>query len=98
QEFGRLVITAAALLRVVVGVVAFSGITLMQMIDVGMIIAIAVDVVIIGTLLVPAAMQVMGNANWWSPGPLARLYRSYGIRESDGEVQDSGSKQELART
>lgn len=98
QKTGGLVITAAALLLVVVGLFSFSGITFIQMIGVGMIIAITVDVVIIRTLLVPAAMQVMGNANWWSPGPLARLYRSYGIRESDGEVQDSGSKQELART
>ncbi|GAB3706337.1 MMPL family transporter [Nocardiopsis oceani] len=98
QKTGGLVTAAALLLLVVVGSFSFSGITFIQMIGIGMIIAITVDVVVIRTLLVPATMQVMGNANWWAPGPLARLYRSYGIREHDGEVKESGPEQELVRT
>jgi trehalose monomycolate/heme transporter len=36
-------------------------------------------------LLVPAAMRLLGRANWWAPGPLRRLYARYGIRESGQE-------------
>jgi trehalose monomycolate/heme transporter len=32
-------------------------------------------------LLVPAAMRLLGRANWWAPRPLRRLYARYGIRE-----------------
>lgn len=98
QKTGGLVTAAAALLLVVVGAFSFSGITFIQMIGIGMIIAITIDVVVIRTLLVPATMQVMGHANWWAPGPLARLYRSYGIRENDGQVTEPGTEQELVRT
>jgi RND superfamily putative drug exporter len=27
-------------------------------------------------------MRLLGRWNWWAPGPLERLYRRYGIRES----------------
>jgi RND superfamily putative drug exporter len=29
-------------------------------------------------------MRLLGNANWWAPRPLRRLYARYGIREDDG--------------
>ena len=32
-------------------------------------------------LLVPATMRLLGQANWWAPRPLRRLYARYGIRE-----------------
>jgi RND superfamily putative drug exporter len=35
-------------------------------------------------LLVPATMRLLGDANWWAPAPLRRLYARYGIREDDG--------------
>jgi hypothetical protein len=31
----------------------------------------------------PATMRLLGRWNWWAPGPLGKLYRRYGIRESD---------------
>lgn len=83
QKTGGTITAAALLLIVVVGAFSFSGITFIKMIGIGMLVAITVDVLIIRTLLVPATMRVMGHANWWAPRPLARLYRTYGIRESD---------------
>jgi RND superfamily putative drug exporter len=47
-----------------------------------MVMAIAVDSTLVRALLVPASMRLLGRWNWWAPGPLARLYRRYGIRES----------------
>jgi hypothetical protein len=35
-------------------------------------------------LLVPAAMRLLGRANWWAPRPLRGLYARYGIKEDGG--------------
>jgi trehalose monomycolate/heme transporter len=34
-------------------------------------------------LLVPATMRLLGDANWWAPGPLKRFYERHGFRESE---------------
>jgi RND superfamily putative drug exporter len=52
------------------------------MVGVGMAVAILMDATVIRALLVPAMMRLMGRVNWWAPGPLARLYGKYGIREN----------------
>ena len=31
------------------------------------------DVTIVRALVVPATMRLLGRANWWAPGPLARF-------------------------
>jgi len=36
---------------------------------------ILIDAVIIRCLMVPAMVALFGRANWWLPGPLARLLR-----------------------
>jgi len=55
---------------------------------VGMIVALIVDATPARVLLVPATMRLAGNANWWAPRPLRRLYARYGIREDDGPAPD----------
>ena len=61
---------------------ATGGMSFIKLIGVGMIVAIVVDATLVRALLVPATMRLLGRWNWWAPGPLARLYRRYGIRES----------------
>jgi RND superfamily putative drug exporter len=51
-----------------------------------MIVALLVDATIIRVLLVPATMRLLGQANWWAPRPLRRLYARYGIKEEAGET------------
>ena len=80
---GSIITSAALLFIVVIGAFATSGITFIKMTGLGMAIAILMDATIVRALLVPAAMRLMGRANWWAPGPLARLYGKYGIREGD---------------
>lgn len=82
QHTGR-IITAAALLLVVV-VVGFTtgGIVFIKMIGIGMIVAVVLDATLVRVLLVPATMRLLGRWNWWAPGPLARVYRRYGLREA----------------
>jgi RND superfamily putative drug exporter len=84
QRTGGVITSAALLLVIVVGAFSASGITFIKLMGVGMIVALIVDATIVRVLLVPAAMRLLGRANWWAPGPLRRLYARYGIREGDG--------------
>ncbi|GLH96217.1 MMPL family transporter [Phytohabitans aurantiacus] len=93
QYTGRIITAAALLLIVVVAGFATGGITFIKLIGVGMIVAIVVDATLVRALLVPATMRLLGRWNWWAPGPLGRLYRRYGIRESE-----EGPAREMATT
>jgi RND superfamily putative drug exporter len=83
QRTGSIITSAALLLVIVIGSFATSGITFIAMIGVGMVIAIFVDATVVRVLLVPATMRLLGDWNWWAPGPLARIYARYGLRETD---------------
>jgi uncharacterized membrane protein YdfJ with MMPL/SSD domain len=85
QRTGGLITSLALLLVIVVGLFSASGITFIKLLGVGMIVALAVDATVVRILLVPATMRLLGRANWWSPGPLRRLYSRYGISEADKE-------------
>jgi len=60
------------------------------------VIAIAIDATVVRALLVPATMRLLGRANWWAPGPLARWWQRHGFRET-GPVQEQQPKPELTR-
>lgn len=53
-------------------------------IGLGMALAVAVDALVIRTLLVPATMRLLGDLNWWAPAPLARLQRRLGLGHGEG--------------
>ncbi len=62
------VITSAALVMVAVfGAFAFARIFIVQMIGLGLAVAVLVDAAVIRSILGPALMQVAGKWNWW-PG------------------------------
>ncbi len=81
QKTGRIITSAALLLIVVIGAFSFSDVLFMKMIGVGMVVAIAVDATIVRALLVPATMKLLGQWNWWAPGPLRRWWERHGFRE-----------------
>ena len=87
QKTGRIITSAAVLLAVVIGAFALSGIVFMKMLGIGMLVALLIDATVVRALLVPATMKLLGRANWWAPGPLARWWARYGFREGD----DAGS-------
>lgn len=70
---GRVITAAALLLIVVTGAFSLSGIQMMRFIGIGMIFALALDATVIRMLLVPSLLKLLGNANWWAPGPLRRV-------------------------
>ena len=82
QRTGGIITAAAVLLIIVIGGFATGGATTIKMLGVGTVVAVAVDAALVRTLLVPATMRLLGRLNWWAPGPLARLYRRYGLHES----------------
>jgi trehalose monomycolate/heme transporter len=81
QRTGGLITSLALLLIIVVGAFSASGITFIKLMGVGMIVALIVDATVVRVLLVPATMRLLGQANWWAPRPLRRLYARYGIKE-----------------
>jgi uncharacterized membrane protein YdfJ with MMPL/SSD domain len=83
QRTGGIITSAALLFIIVIGAFSTSGIAFIKMTGVIMAIGFLVDATIVRALLVPATMRLLGSANWWAPGPLARVYRRYGIRESE---------------
>jgi len=83
QRSGRIITSAALLLAVVIGGFATSGIVIMKMIGIGMLVAVLIDATIVRALLVPATMRLLGNVNWWAPGPLRRWWERHGMREPD---------------
>lgn len=82
ERTGRTITSLAVLLAVVIGAFATSGIVFIKMLGLGLLIALLVDATVIRGLLVPATMRLLGRANWWAPGPLARLWARVGFRES----------------
>jgi putative drug exporter of the RND superfamily len=82
ERVGRIVTYAAILISIVFVVWTTSGISYMRAIGFGLPIAILVDATIIRGVLLPALMRLLGNWNWWAPGPLKSIYKHIGIRES----------------
>jgi len=62
------VITAAALIMVTVfGSFIFGDERVIKMFGIGLAVAILIDATIVRMVLVPATMELLGDANWWFP-------------------------------
>jgi uncharacterized membrane protein YdfJ with MMPL/SSD domain len=83
QRSGGIITAAAVLLIIVVGGFATGGAATIKLLGIGTVVAVAVDAGLVRTLLVPATMRLLGRWNWWAPGPLAKVYRRYGLHETD---------------
>jgi trehalose monomycolate/heme transporter len=99
QRTGGVITSAALLLVIVIGMFSLSSITFIKLLGVGMIVALVLDATLVRMLLVPAAMRLLGRANWWAPAPLRRFYARHGIREDDGPAAaPAAPAPEAART
>jgi uncharacterized membrane protein YdfJ with MMPL/SSD domain len=68
------VISAAAAIMVVVFLSAvLGGDVSVKQIGLGLASAVLIDATLVRLVLVPAVMELLGRANWWLPGPLARI-------------------------
>jgi RND superfamily putative drug exporter len=82
QRSGRIITSAALLVMIVfLGFAAGTSLGIKEM-GLALAVAVAVDVTLVRCLLVPATMTLLGDANWWAPAPLRRLYDRYGMHEA----------------
>jgi RND superfamily putative drug exporter len=81
-QTGR-VITAAAAIMIVVFLTFVVGFDLRQLKEIGLGLAVAVfvDATLIRMVLVPATMELLGNANWWLPRWLDRAIPTLSVEE-----------------
>ena len=84
ERTGRMITGAAVIMSLVLFAFAFAGLTVIKEIGIGMGIAIVIDATIVRSLLVPAAMRLLGRWNWWVPPPLRSLYQSCASHEVGG--------------
>ncbi|HET7678061.1 MAG TPA: MMPL family transporter, partial [Candidatus Limnocylindrales bacterium] len=73
ERSGRIVTSAALIVFVVAGSFAAAEIVLIKALGVGVAIAVALDATVVRALLVPATMRLLGDRNWWLPGPVRRF-------------------------
>ena len=82
ERSGRLITGAAAIMVGVFAAFALADIVIIKAIGLGMALAVAIDATLVRALVVPATMRLLGDLNWWAPGPLARLQRRIGLAEA----------------
>jgi uncharacterized membrane protein YdfJ with MMPL/SSD domain len=71
-ESARIITSAAAIMVVVFGSFAVTGVPTVKEVGVGLASAIAIDATVTRLVLVPATMRLLGRWNWWLPGWLDR--------------------------
>jgi len=75
-----IITSAAAIIIVVTGAFAFTGIILTKAVGLGLAVAVFVDATVIRILLVPATMRILGDWNWW-PGGRKATFRADGSKK-----------------
>ncbi|MEM7272134.1 MAG: MMPL family transporter [Actinomycetota bacterium] len=71
QRTGGIITAAAVLMAVVFLSFATGQVTFIQMVGIGLALAILADAALVRTFLVPAVMAMAGRWNWWAPGGAA---------------------------
>ncbi len=97
ERTGRILTAAALLLAVVFLAFATSQVTFIKLFGIGLAMAILVDATLVRGVLVPAFMRLAGDANWWAPAPLKRLYLRIGLAESEpaAEIAEESDQRDL---
>ncbi|MFK4184753.1 MMPL family transporter [Streptomyces sparsogenes] len=68
QRTAGTITSAGLLLAVVVGGFAFSSVTFLKMIGIGLVLAIALDVLVVRALMLPAVLGLLGHRAWGRRG------------------------------
>lgn len=86
QRTGKIITAAAMLFVIAIGAFATSKIIFIKQVGVGTSAAVIIDATLVRALLVPSLMKLLGEWNWWAPGPLRRLHDRLGISEAAPEL------------
>lgn len=74
QRSGRIITSAAAIIILVFAGFGFGDLLIIKEVGFGLACAVLLDATLVRMLLVPATMSLLGDWNWWAPGPLRRLH------------------------
>ncbi|WP_034213378.1 MMPL family transporter [Actinoplanes subtropicus] len=69
----RVITAAAAIMVLVFATVLLAGDIAVKQFGLGLATAVLLDATVVRLVLVPSLMEILGPANWWLPGWLARL-------------------------
>jgi putative drug exporter of the RND superfamily len=97
QRSGRIITSAASVIVVVFIGFGTGSLIPIQQIGVTLAIVVVLDSTLVRMLLVPATMTVLGDLNWWAPGPLKTFAQRFAIdvaprRAEDPAVRATASK------
>ncbi len=73
QRVGPIITAAALIMSIVCIAMAASQVSFIKASGVGITLAILIDATLIRAVLLPAAMRLLGSANWWLPAPFHAL-------------------------
>ena len=82
----RVITAAAAIMVCVFGVFIFDPNVFVKQIGLGLAAAVLIDATVVRMVLVPATMELLGDANWWMPRWLDRILPKVHI-EGDAAVE-----------
>ena len=85
-QTARVITAAAAIMVFIFGVFILDPNTFIKQIGLGLATAVFVDATIVRMVLVPATMELLGDANWWMPKWLNRILPEVHI-EGESAVQ-----------
>ena len=88
-ETGRVITAAAAIMILVFASFVLGGSIIIKQFGIGLAGAIIVDAFIIRTVLVPALMHLIGNANWWLAEWLDRIIPHLNVEAADIPAQSA---------
>jgi RND superfamily putative drug exporter len=73
---GGIVSAAALCLALAMGALVLSQLVFVKELGLGVAFAVLLDATLVRAILVPALMDLMGNAAWWSPWHLSSLHET----------------------
>ncbi|HVY96282.1 MAG TPA: MMPL family transporter [Solirubrobacterales bacterium] len=83
----RTISSAALIMTAVFAVFVLTGVPSIKELGLGCAIAIALDATLVRLILVPAAMKLLGDWNWWMPSWLDRLLPNLSFEGGAGEPE-----------
>jgi RND superfamily putative drug exporter len=91
----RVITAAAAIMVCVFGSFVLGDMRVLKVFGLGLAVAVLIDATLVRLVLVPATMEILGDANWWLPRWLDRAVPTIGIEVDTGESVE-GIEEELA--
>ena len=80
---GRVITAAAAIMMCVFLAFLLAGQRVIAEFGVGLATAVFLDAFILRTVLVPSAMHLLGDRNWWLPKPIDRVLPHVAVEAAD---------------